>query len=193
MLPKLDLDFRLWYPGQSGKRFFYLNNNPLTGIIVDTIEGNRLDSFDDIFKGRYRNWEVRLTLDIPLKNIFSQAGLARAKIEEDQRLVEQEKLNQTIHYEVLDAIKTLKHSRNRIKSTARYRELMEQRLDAEEQRYELGLVSNEWLLQYQRQLTSAKAQEVSALTNYKIAVARLEKAMGTNLSKKNIHFRDYDF
>lgn len=193
MLPKLDFNLLFWLPGQSGVRNIYLNNNPLTGVIVDTIEGSRLDSFDDIFKGKYRNWEVSLSLEIPLQNILSKSNLVQARIQEEQKIVEQEKIIQTIHYEVLDAIKTLNNSRSRIKSTARARELKERRLKAEEQRYELGLAGNEWLLQYQRQFTSAKAEEVRALTNYKIAVAKLEKVMGTNLAKKNIRFRDYDF
>jgi outer membrane protein TolC len=61
------------------------------------------------------------------------------------------------------------------------------------QRYQLGLGTIEWLLSYQSQLTNAKIQEIQALINYKMAVANLERVMGTTLKSKGLKFRNYEF
>ncbi len=80
-----------------------------------------------------------------------------------------------------------------METSSRYRELMEKKLEAEEQRYRLGLVGSEWLFQYQRDLAAAKAAEIGAVIDYKISVANLERAMGINLKAKSLKFKDYDF
>jgi outer membrane protein TolC len=193
LLPQLDLQFRLWYPGQSGVKYVFLDDNPLTGIILGKIVGSRGESFKDVFKQTYRNLSVNVTLTIPLANIVSRASLARAKIAENQAQLEMEKERQGIEFEVRDAISDLETSARKIETTARYRELMEKQVAAETQRYQLGLVGSEWLFTYQRNLASAKADEIRAVIDYKIALAKLEKAMGTTLETKGLKFREYSF
>jgi len=50
LLPRLDLNFSLWSPGQSGIKYIFQDNNPLTGIVIDTIYGSRGQSFRDVWK-----------------------------------------------------------------------------------------------------------------------------------------------
>jgi hypothetical protein len=80
-----------------------------------------------------------------------------------------------------------------LKSATRYRELAEKRLDAEEQRYNLGLAGNEWLFQYQRDVANARVSEIKSIVDYKISVAKLEMSIGVSLKKKNIAFRHFGF
>ncbi len=193
LLPQLDLSLSAWSPGQSGIKSLYLDDNPLTGIVVGKVEGSRLDSMKEALKRTYKNWSVNLTLSVPLANVFSRANLAKAKIQREQSLVQLEKQKQAIAYEVAEAIKLLLSSERKIKTSAANRELQEKRLEAEIQRYQLGLVGSEWLFTYQRQLTTAKTSEIRALIDYQIAVANLERIMGTSLRNKGIRFRDYEF
>lgn len=193
ILPQLDLRFRVWYPGQSGNRLIYQDNNPLTGIIVDVVEGSRADSLKDVFALKYDNWYVTLDLNIPLQNFLSRASLARAKMAREQKQLEMEKEKKSVHDEIVSVFKELKNNEKRMETSALYRELMEKKLQAEEERVRLGLATSEWLFQYQREVTSARTEEIRAIIDYKISVANLEKLMGVNLKTKNLKFRDYDF
>jgi len=193
LLPQLDLQFSMWSPGQSGIKYLYQDNNPFTGIIVGKIVGSRMDALKEALKATYKNWYVNLILAVPLGNVFSRANLAKAKMAREQSLVEVEKQKQTIAYEVAQAIKNLQNSETKIKTSAASRELQERRLAAEMQRYQLGLSSIEFLLNYQNQLTSAKRSEIQALIDYKLAVANLERVMGTTLKSKGLKFRNYEF
>jgi len=193
LLPRLDLNLSLWSPGQSGVKYVYLDNNPLTGIILDTIIGSRGQSFKDMFKMAYGNLSLNFTLTLPLSNFVSRAGLARARLAQDQARLQLEKERQTIEVEVAEAVKDLEASATRIATSAHYRELMEKRVQAETQRYDLGLVGSEWLFTYQRNLAQAKSDEIRAVIDYKIALAALDKAMGTTIRAKDLKFKDYEF
>jgi outer membrane protein TolC len=193
LLPQLDLRASLWYPGQSGDILIYKDNNPYTGEVVGKIKGSRIDSFKDVFDLKYKNWYVTLNLTIPLDSVFSRAGLARARLDEEKKLLERKKIEQNIYYDVLDAYREMKNRAEQIEAASRYRELTETKLKAEEERYKLGLAGNEWLFQYQRDLANARVGEIRAKINYQNAVARLEKTMGVSLKNKGLTFREYQF
>ena len=193
LLPRLDLNFSLWSPGQSGIKYIFQDNNPLTGIIIDTIYGSRGQSFRDVWKMAYNNLSLNVTLALPLSNFVSRAGLARARLAQDQARLQLDKERQTIEIEVMEAVKDLEASATKIETSARYRGLMEKRVQAETQRYDLGLVGSEWLFTYQRNLAQAKADEIRAVIDYKIALAALDKAMGTTIRTKSLKFKGYEF
>jgi len=179
-LPQLDLKLSLWNPGQSGIKNIYQDNNPFSGIILDRIVGGRADSFSDILKGKYKNWEVNVSLSIPLANLLSRTGLARARMAQDQLQIQYEKQMKDIEFEVLDIVRELQAKALKIESSTRFRELTEKRVVSETQRYQQGLVGSEWLFNYQRDLASAKSAEIQAVVDYKIALARLDRVMGTS-------------
>ena len=193
LLPQLNLEASLWFDGQSGDRLVYENNDPYTGNVIDKIEGGRFDSIKDVFGFKYRNWSLRFNLNIPLDTLFSKAGLAKARLEEEKKLKELEKTRQEIYYAVLEAYKELQNREKEVESASRYRELAEKRLEAEEQRYNLGLAGNEWLFQYQRDVANARVSEIKSIVDYKISVAKLEMNLGTSLKKKNIAYKQYQF
>jgi len=193
LLPQLNLSASLWYRGQSGNVLVYKDNNPYSGEIIDTIEGSRFDSLEDVFKFRFKNWYVAFNLTIPLDTLFSKAGLAKAKLEEEKKLKEMEKTRQEIYYAVLEAYKELQNREKEVESASRYRELAGKRLQAEEQRYNLGLAGNEWLFTYQREFANARVDEIKSIVDYKISVAKLEMSLGVSLKKKNIAFRQFQF
>jgi len=193
LLPQLDLNLSFWSPGQSGVRYIFQDNNPLSGIIVDKVIGSRGESIKDILKAKYQNVSVDVTLTVPLANFFSRAGLAKAKLAQEQANLQLEKEQKAIEVEVLEAIKDLETSAGKIETSARYRELVEKQVAAETQRYELGLVGSEWLFTYQKNLSQAKVDEIRAIIDYKIALAALDKAMGTTLKTKGLKFKEYAF
>jgi outer membrane protein len=141
----------------------------------------------------YKNWSLRLDLTLPTANLFTRSSLAIAKMSRDQAGLRQERQKQAISYEIAEAIKTLRNAERKIESSRAARALQEKRVAAETQRVQLGLVGSEWLLSYQRQLTNARTSEISALVGYRIAAAKLEKAMGTTITTLGLKFRDYIF
>jgi outer membrane protein len=193
LLPDLSLTFTTWSPGQSGIKSIYDNNNPFTGQIIGKIMGSRMDAVNEALKRTYKNWSVNLNLTVPFANIFTRSLLAKAKAEQEQTKVRLEKQKRTIASEVAGAIRSLRNAEKKIKSSAVSREFQEKRLAAELRRYQLGMGTIEWLLTYQRQWANARTSEIRAEIDYRLAVANLERVMGTNLKAKGLKFRDFEF
>jgi outer membrane protein TolC len=193
LLPQLDLRLQMWYQGQSGDKLIYENDDYYRGNIIGKIKKSWTDAFKDVFDFKYDNWFVTLNLSIPFQNIFSRAGLARAKMEKEQKELEMEKEKRSIYNDLLSGFKELKNNEKRLETSSLYRQLMEKKLQAEEERVRLGLATSEWLFQYQRDLASARTEEIQATIDYKVSVANLERIMGVNLKTKNLKFKEYDF
>lgn len=192
-LPELNLSLSAWNPGQSGVKSIYENNDPFNGRIIGIVRGSRGESIRDVFNKWRKSWMVGLDLTLPLANVFSRAGLAKAKLQNKQAVLKVEESRTAIGHEIASALKESAACERRIASTAAYRALLEKRLEAEIQRYQVGLAGSEWLFTYQRQLAQARTGESRALVDSKIAQAALDKAMGTSLKTKGVKFRDYDF
>jgi outer membrane protein TolC len=191
LLPDLSLNFRIWNPGQSGIRYIYQDDDYLTGNIIDKIEGSRWDSFSDLIKKNYKNISFTMTLTVPLAGLLSRASLAGARLTEKKTRMELDKARRDLDAEVLQAVKDLEVAGLKIEASARYRELMEKKVAAANEKYQMGLVEREWLFSYQSSLDQAKSDEIQAVTGYRIALARLERVMGTTIKSKGLKFRSY--
>ncbi|UCE20715.1 MAG: TolC family protein, partial [Candidatus Aminicenantes bacterium] len=155
--------------------------------------GSRSEYLKDIFGFRYDNWYLTLNLTIPLENVFSRASLAQARVQKEKNLLEKERLENNIYYELVDAFKDLENKEKALEAATRYRELREKQLIAGEERYKLGTLPSQWLFEYRSRMASARVSEIRAIINYKLSVAKLEQLMGVNIRTKNLKFRDYDF
>ena len=193
LLPELNLQFSALNPGQSGVKYIYQDGNPFSGIVIDVIKGSRMDSIKDVFRKGTMNWTLGLSFTLPLGDVFSRARLARARLESEQVALELEKRKRDIGFEIAEALKDLAANQRKVETSAAFRALLEKRVEAELQRYQVGLAGSEWLFSYQRQLAQARNDEGRALIDCRIALARLEKAMGTTLKSKNLKFRDFNF
>lgn len=88
--------------------------------------------------------------------------------------------------EVRDAVREIDTNAKRVHALRLARELAEKRLEAEEKKLDVGLTTNYFVLQYQEELANARSLELKAVVDYNLAWAKLEKALGTSLEKRNI-------
>lgn len=186
LLPSLDLTASYWSPGVSGDRIIYLNDNPLTGVIIDIIPGGARGALEDTFGFKYRNWSVGLTLDVPLNSVFSRAQYAQAKVNLEQAMLRLKNQEQLIFLEIRNAVRAVETNYKRVQSYRVARELAEKKLQAEEEKLRVGLTTNFVVLTYQRDLSNAQIAELRAIVDYTLSLANLERAMGTLLKNRNI-------
>lgn len=190
LLPDLSLQVSYWSPGLSGTQILYLDNNPLTGMIIDTISGNASEALKDAFNFRYRNWSVGITLNIPLNTFLSRAQYAEARTSLEQALLRLKNQEQQIFFEIKNAVRAVQTDFKRVQAYRVARELAEEKLEAEDKKLKVGLTTNYFVLQYQRDLADARSAELKVLIDYNLSLARLDKALGTTLKNKNIKFSE---
>ena len=191
LLPGLDLTASYWSPGVSGEQIIYLNNNPLTGVIIGRIPGGSSAAMKDAFNFKYQNWSVGLTLTLPMNNFLSRAMYTQAKLNMEQSLLNLKSQEQQIFLEIKNAVRAVETNYKRIQAYRVARELAGQKLAAEEEKLKVGLSTNYLVLQYQRDLSTARSTELRAIVDYNLSTAALDRALGLSLKNKGMKVSDF--
>jgi len=186
LLPELSFTASYWSPGVSGTRILYQDDNPLTNIIVGQVPGGASAALQDALKLRYRNWSVYLSLAVPLDTVLSRAAFAQAKLESDQASLRLKNLEQQAVLDVQTALRAVETDYKRALAYKASRTLEEEKLRAEEKKLAAGLSTSYTVLQNQRDLAAARTNELRALADYNLSLARLDRALGRTLKAKNI-------
>jgi outer membrane protein TolC len=127
------------------------------------------DVLRQIFAANYPTWTVGFTLSYPLGRSADEANLSRTKLEREQNAERLRSAELKAVRDVRQTAMVLDQDRQRIETTRLARELSEQRLDAEQKRYEVGMSTNFNVIQAQRDLALARNSELQAQLDYQQA------------------------
>lgn len=151
----------------------------LRDSFLGPVTGQQLVAFGDVlrqlFVANYPTWTVGFTVNYPLGHSNEQATLARTELEHQQTLAQLRSAEFKVVREVRQAAMQLDEARQNIETTRLARELQEQRLDAEQKRYEVGMSTNFNVIQAQRDLVVARNDELQAQLNYQLALIAFDE------------------
>ena len=142
--------------------------------------------FDEIRMGNKPFYSYGAQISFPLGNIGARSNYRISKMQLDQLVLGVKKLEQDILVVIDDAIKLAKASYERIQATREQREAAEAALDAEQKKLESGKSTNFEVLRLQRDLTSARSEEISALVQYNRNLAQLSLFEASTLERNKI-------
>ena len=186
LLPELNFRASFWSPGLSGTQLIYENGNPLTGNVIGTVPGKSSDALRDAFKFRYKNWTLGLTLSIPITSIVTRAQYAHARVSLEKAQVDLQNQEQQAFLEIRNAVRDVQTNYKQVQAYKLARELAQEKLDAEQKKLKVGMATNYEVLLHQRDLADAQSSELRAVIDYNLALAALNRVLGTTLEKKNI-------
>lgn len=172
-LPDLRAEATYLSNGQGGSRLLRTDGFPGT---VTGVEATSYGSvLGQVLSSDYPTWAVGFTLAYPLGRSVEEANLARARIEREQAAARVRSLELSVVREVRDAALRLEQNRQRIETATLGRELAEQRLDAEQRRFEVGLSTSFLVIQAQRDLAVARDSEQRSYLDYQLAAVAFER------------------
>jgi outer membrane protein TolC len=189
LLPSLSLDLSYWSPGVSGTQILYQDDNPLTGIVVGRVPGGSANAMRDALRFKYKNWSVDLTLAIPLSAVFTRAAAATARAKLEGARLKLEQAEEQVFIEVRTAVRDVETNVKRVEAYAAAKGLAAKKLDAEEKKLKAGMARNYDVVLAQRDLAAARSAELRARVDYILSVARLDRATGSSLERRNITLR----
>jgi outer membrane protein TolC len=144
------------------------------------------DAFGDFASGDKPFWGFGAVFSVPLGNKSARERYRQAKVTSDQLVLALKKKEQSILVEIDEAMNSLHTSYDRVQSTSQARAYAEEALNAEQKKLDSGKSTSFVVLQLQRDLTSARSEEIRALADYNKAVAELYRAEGSTLERKHI-------
>jgi outer membrane protein TolC len=117
-----------------------------------------------------------MTLSYPIMGNQADAQYARARVQRQQAQTRMRALEVQIAAEVANAAFTVQANLRRVEAASAARELAQKRLDAEQSRFEVGLTTNYFVVQAQRDLRDAENTELRALADYRKSLVNFERA-----------------
>lgn len=138
------------------------------------------------FRDKAVDYYYGIELSFPWGRREAKTRLAQEKDQRQQKELILQKLQQDILVQIDDAIEAVKTSYDRIAATRQAAEFALKVLQSEESLMRVGMSTSFQIMQYQRDLTAARSQEVRAITDYNKNLARLAQAEGTTLERRKI-------
>jgi outer membrane protein TolC len=171
-LPDLRLQANYLTDAAGGSRLIREGGFPGTVVGVESTSFGSV--LGQLLSADYPTWTVGLQFSYPLGKSTEQANLARARIERDQAVARLKTVEIAAVRDVREAAWRLEQNYQRIETTKLGRELAEQRLDAEQKRFEVGMSTTFLVIQAQRDLAIARNNELTALLEYQLAAVAFE-------------------
>lgn len=182
-LPALDLIGNYQLTGQGGPQLLREN---FFGDVTTAVPGGYSDAVESIANAEYPFWSVALQMSYPLGQSADKAAYERARLQVQQTTAQLRQIELQIATEVTNAALQIDAIQERIEAATAARELAEEQLRAEESRFEVGLSTNFFVVQAQRDLATAQDNELRAILDFQLALIEFERAQRSSLGAAGI-------
>jgi len=147
----------------------------LGGSIIDTIPGGFTDALNLLTNRAYPNWNLQLNVSYNLFGSQADAQHARARVQRNQSQARLRALELQVATEVTNAALAVQSNLKRVEAAIAARELAEKRLEAEQSKFEVGMSTNFFVVQAQRDLRDAQNVELRTLADYRKSLVIFER------------------
>jgi outer membrane protein TolC len=175
-LPAVDLIATYQAQGVGGTQFV---RQGLGGSVSQVLPGGYGDALRTLGGLDYPIWQVQFSVSYPIGASAAEANYARGRVQRNQAASQLRALELQVAADVTNAAVQVETGLTRYEAARTARELSEQRLDAEESRFEVGLSTYFFVVQAQRDLGTAQNIELRALLDYRRALVDYERVQST--------------
>ncbi len=159
----------------------------LTGSVFTNGAGNPYGSdISTMGSSHFVSYSVGVILTVPLGNRGPRASYVNAKLVEDQAKTSLKNLELQITQQVREGVRRVEANAKRVDANRAARVLAEEQLRVEQRRLEAGVSTTFNVLQFQRDLTQAEANELRSIADYFEALVNLDHVQGTVLEANRI-------
>ena len=173
-LPDLNATLTYGTRGLGGNTFVFQN-----GVKVDTVPGGWVDAMRTLSKFDYPTWTMSLNFSYPIGQSAAEASYARAKVQLQQTQAQLRALELQIATEVTNAALNVESTQKRLEAARAARTLAERRLEAEQTKFEVGMQTNFFVVQAQRDLLDSQITELRSALDYQRALIEFERVQIT--------------
>ncbi len=173
-MPALDLTTSYGAQGIGGTQFLR-SGSGVTSVITGQVPGGFSDALRLLSARDFPNWNVQLNLSYNIGASQSDAQYARSRLQKNQAQARLRALELQVATEVTNAALSVQSNVKRVEAAVAARELAEKRLEAEQSKFEVGMSTNFFVVQAQRDLRDAQNSELRALADYRKSLVIFER------------------
>ena len=175
--PQLNLTLNYGLSGLGGP-FTQRAIDPITGAPVPNsnivVDSGYLDAIRNILGLDAPQFQFGFQFAYPIGKSAQEATVARSRLSLDQAQANLKSLQLQIATDVANAALTVQSSLESVEAAASARQLAQERLNAAQSKFEVGMAINYEVVQAQRDFLDAQNNELRALLNYRKALVNFE-------------------
>jgi outer membrane protein len=183
--PQIDLQASYGLQGLGGTQFVR-NTGVLGAAPADIIPGGLGDTFTTLFRNDFPVWTAQLVMSYPLGVSTQKANAARGRVQLTQVQAQLKQVELQIATDVTNAAVTAQSNAESVQAAQAAREFAQKKLEAEQSKFEVGMSTNYFVVQAQRDLSDAQNSELRAILNHRKSLVELERLQQTTLQNLNI-------
>jgi outer membrane protein len=183
-LPQIDAVVRYGLVGQGGTR--YIRAGGIAGEILETIPGGYSDALNTLVDRNYPSWTVGLNISYGIGTTGAEATVARSRVQLNQVEAQVRQIELQIATDITNAATQVESNVERVEAAQAARDFAQQQLEAEQSKFEVGMSTNYFVVQSQRDLATAQNNELQAILAYRRSLVELERLQQTSLTTSNI-------
>ncbi len=173
--PAVDLQVNYGAQGVGGTQFIR-EGSGLGSVVTGTIPGGYSDALSLLSARDFPTWNAAVTVSYPIGGTNADGQYARTRVLRTQQSTRLRSLELQVATEVTNAALQVQANVRRVEAARAARAFAERRLDAEQSKFEVGLSTNFFVVQAQRDLADAQNVELRALTDLQRALVTFERA-----------------
>ncbi len=150
------------------------------GPILEEIPGGYRDALDLLWQREYPTWTAQVQFSYPIGPNPQAAQYERARIGQEQSLTQIRNLELQIAAQVTNARLQVEANRQRVEAARVARDLSQRRLEAEQSKFDVGLSTNYFVVQAQRDLLTAENTLLRAVLDYQQSLVDFERIQLTS-------------
>lgn len=185
-LPAVDLSASYGLAGIGGTQFVRDPGAQLGSPPTLTIPSGYGDALRTLRNLDAPTWSLQVNVSYPIGTSAADANLARARLQTQQAQAQIKALELQVATEVTTIALQIQNNLKRVEAAQAARELAERQLDAENSKFEVGMSTNYFVVQAQRDLSDAQNAELRAQLDYRKALVDFERVQQTALSRAGI-------
>ncbi len=187
MLPSADLTVDLTNNALAGSVNELFRPSPgQSSYVPPFFLGGLGNATSQLFRRNFPDYQLRLQVNIPLKNRQARADYTAALLEKRQQEIQLVQAENAIRSEVQSALIRIQQARARYGAAIKAQELQEAALDAEQKRYDLGASTIFQVVQAQRDLANARTNVIATMNEYANSRINLDQSTGHTLTANRI-------
>jgi outer membrane protein TolC len=171
-LPDLDLIASYGAQGIGGTQIF---RSGLGGVVTSESPGGYGDALRLLTNRDYPSWNLQVNVSYNLFGSQAEAQYARSRLQKNQAQVRLRAMELQVATEVTNAALNVQSNLKRVEAAVAARELAEKRLEAEQSKFDVGMTTNFFVVQAQRDLRDAQNAELRALADYRKSLVAFER------------------
>ena len=156
--------------------------------VSDALTGGLSDSLDRVREGDFVSWGASVKMSVPIGNRRASGLYAAASAELDGAVLQYGKVREAVALEVREAADALWSAAKRVEAADTALAVAREVLEAEKEKYAVGLSTTREVLEAQTGLVLARSENVRAAADYKTALAALRRATGTIIEETGVEF-----